>query len=182
MFDYWLLLTLTLGIIGLFVIVNKNINKEKDIEEINVKKDILRIKNVNIEEIEKKFVLTLEKILKRLRVLVLRTDNGLSKSLKKIRSQKNEKDIFSISKLTSYEVISDSDKETTRVLEINYLESVKSNPNVDNYLKLAELYMNCKDFNSCHALLYKAWELDKSNERLLKMMKDLRDIETKNTM
>ena len=68
MFDYWLLLTLTLGIIGLFVIVNKNINKEKDIEEIDVKKDILRIKNVNIEEIEKKFVLTLEKILKRFRI------------------------------------------------------------------------------------------------------------------
>ncbi len=182
MFDYWLLLTLTLGIIGLFVIVNKNIHKGKDTEETETKNSILRIKNVNVEEIEKKFVLALEKALKRLRVLVLRTDNGLSKFLKKIRSQKNEKDIFSFSKLTSYEVVSDSDRETTRILEINYLESVKSNPNIDNYLKLAELYMNCKDFNSCHALLYKAWELDKSNDRLLKMLKDLRDIEIKKTM
>jgi hypothetical protein len=116
----------------------------------------IKIKKINLEEIEKKIVITLEKILKRLRILVLRMDNSLSIFLKKLRSQKNEEKIFSVSKLTSYEVTSDSDRETTRILEINYLESVKSNPNMESFLKLAELYMNCKDFNSCRALLYKA--------------------------
>lgn len=183
MFDYWLLLTLTVGVVGLFFVVNKKIQAneaeciEKDLDTCNSK-----IKKINLEDIEKKIVLVLEKMLKRLRVLVLRMDNNISKFLKKLRSQKNEEKIFSVSKLTSYEVVSDSERETTRILEINYLESIKSNPNVDSFLKLAELYMNCKDFNSCHALLFKAWEMDKGNEKLLRLMKDLKDIECKKEM
>ena len=178
MFDYWLLLTLTVGVVGLFFVVNKKIQANEaeciksDLETCNSK-----IKKINLEEVEKKIVLVLEKMLKRLRVLVLRMDNNISKFLKKLRSQKNEEKIFSVSKLTSYEVISDSERETTRILEINYLESIKSNPNVDSFLKLAELYMNCKDFNSCRALLYRAWELDKSNDKLLRLVKDLKDLE-----
>ena len=177
MFDYWFLLTLTLGVIGLFWVVSKKIqlNEIQNLNE-NPKLFNIKIKKINLEEIEKKIVITLEKILKRLRILVLRMDNSLSIFLKKLRSQKNEEKIFSVSKLTSYEVISDSEIETTRVLEINYLESIKSNPNVENLLKLAELYMNCKDFNSCHALLYRAWEIDKVNDKLLKLAKDLRNM------
>ena len=162
---------------GLFWVVSKKIqlNEIQNLNE-NPKLFNIKIKKINLEEIEKKIVITLEKILKRLRILVLRMDNSLSTFLKKLRSQKNEEKIFSVSKLTSYEVISDSERETTRILEINYLESVKSNPNTENLLKLAELYMNCKDFNSCHALLYRAWEMDKTNDKLLKLAKDLRNM------
>ena len=176
MFDYWFLLTLTLGVVGLFLVVGKKIQSNENMYS-NSKVFDIKIKKVRLEEIEKKVVLVLERILKRLRILVLRIDNNLSIFLKKLRSQKNEDKIFSVSKLTSYEIISDSDKETTKILEINYLESIKSNPNVDSFLKLAELYMNCKDFNSCRALLYRAWELDKSNDKLLRLVKDLKDLE-----
>jgi hypothetical protein len=157
MFDYWLLLTLTLGVFGLFWIVNKKI-KSNEIQNTTDDPKLfdIKIKKINLEEVEKRTVVVLEKMLKRLRILVLRMDNSLSKFLKRLKSQKNEEKIFSVSKLTSYEVTSDSDRETTRILEINYLESVKSNPNIESFLKLAELYMNCKDFNSCRALLYKA--------------------------
>jgi hypothetical protein len=48
-------------------------------------------------------------------------------------------------------------------------------------LKLAELYMDCRDFNSCHALLYKAWLQDNRNEKLLKLLRDLKDLKTKVT-
>lgn len=176
MFDYWFLLTLTLGVVGLFLVVGKKIQSNENMYS-NSKVFDIKIKKVRLEEIEKKAVLVLERILKRLRILVLRIDNNLSIFLKKLRSQKNEDKIFSVSKLTSYEIISDSNKETTKILEINYLESIKSNPNIDSFLKLAELYMNCKDFNSCHALLYRAWELDKSNDKLLRLVKDLKDLE-----
>jgi hypothetical protein len=39
--------------------------------------------------------------------------------------------------------------------------------------------MNCKDFNSCRALLYKAWETDRNHEGLMKLMKNLKEAETK---
>lgn len=178
MFNYWFLLTLTLGVFGLFWMVNKKI-KSNEIENFTDDSKLFdfKIKKIQLEEVEKKVVLALEKILKRLRILVLRTDNSLSQYLKKLKSQKNDEKIFSVSKLTSYEAISDSERETTRILEINYLESVKSNPNIDSFLKLAELYMNCRDFNSCRALLYKAWEVDNKNEKLYRLLKDLRNME-----
>ena len=178
MFNYWFLLTLTLGVFGLFWMVNKKI-KSNEIENFTDDSKLFdfKIKKIQLEEVEKKVVLALEKVLKRLRILVLRTDNSLSQYLKKLKSQKNDEKIFSVSKLTSYEAISDSERETTRILEINYLESVKSNPNIDSFLKLAELYMNCRDFNSCRALLYKAWEVDNKNEKLYRLLKDLRNME-----
>lgn len=178
MFDYWFLLTLTLGVIGIFWLVNKKI-QSSNVDHTNVASSEQRasVKKFDLENIEKKIVLSLEKVLKRLRILVLRTDKNLSQFLKKLKSQKNDDKIFSVSKLTSYETITEADRETTRVLEVNYLESAKDNPNVDNFLKLAELYLNYCDFNSCRALLFKTWEIDNKNERLFKILKDLREKE-----
>ncbi len=178
MFDYWFLLTLTLGVIGIFWLVNKKIqSNNNDDKSVEINEQRVIIKKLDLENIEKKIVVTLEKILKRLRILVLRTDNNLSQFLKKLKSQKNDEKIFSVSKLTSCEIITEADRETTRVLEINYLESVKDNPNIDNFLKLAELYLNYHDFNSCRALLYKIWEIDNKNEKLAQLLKDLKSIE-----
>lgn len=147
---------MTLGVIGIFWLVNKKIQSSND-DNSNVASSEQRtsIKKFDLENIEKKIVLSLEKALKRLRILVLRADNNLSQFLKKLKAQKNEDKIFSVTKLTSCETITEVDRETTRVLEINYLESAKDNPNVDNFLKLAELYLNYCDFNSCRALLFK---------------------------
>jgi hypothetical protein len=155
MFDYWFLLALVIGTIGLFTIINKKI-KSKEIDLSKNEGDLFdfKIKKVKLEELENKTLLFLEKILRRFRVVVLKIDNSLSKSLKKLKAQKNDEKIFSVSKLTSYEI--KTDKDATKVLEINYLESIKSNPDIESCLKLAELYMDCRDFNSCHALLYKA--------------------------
>ncbi len=177
MFNYWFLLALIIGVIGLFTIVNKKIKSK----EIDLSKDDnvfnFKIKKIRLEEIENKTLRFLEKMLQRLRVVILRIDNSLSKSLKNLKAQKNDEKIFSVSKLTSYEI--KTDKDATRVLEINYLESVKSNPDIESCLKLAELYMDCRDFNSCHALLYKAWTQDNSNEKLLKLLRDLKELKTK---
>ena len=127
---------MTLGVIGIFWLVNKKIQSSND-DNSNVASSEQRtsIKKFDLENIEKKIVLSLEKALKRLRILVLRADNNLSQFLKKLKAQKNEDKIFSVTKLTSCETITEADRETTRVLEINYLESAKDNPNVDNFLK-----------------------------------------------
>ena len=178
MFDYWFLLTLTLGVIGIFWLVNKKIQSSNDdIKSAEDHSSRINIGRFDLENIEKNIVLSLEKALKRLRILVLRADNNLSQFLKKLKAQKNDEKIFSVTKLTSCETITEADRETTRVLEINYLESVKDNPNIDNFLKLAELYLNYHDFNSCRALLYRAWEVDNKNERLSQLLKDLKNIE-----
>lgn len=178
MFDYWFLLTLTLGVIGIFWLVNKKIQSNNvENNDVDSNEHRINIKKFDLENVEKRIVLSLEKILKRLRILVLRTDNNLSQFLKKLKSQKNDDKIFSVSKLTSCETITEADRETTRVLEINYLESAKDNPNIDNFLKLAELYLNYHDFNSCRALLFKTWEIDNKNERLFKILKELREKE-----
>jgi hypothetical protein len=155
MFDYWFLLALIIGTIGLFTIINKKI-KSKEIDLSKNEDDLFnfKLKKVKLEELENKTLLFLEKMLRRLRIVILRIDNSLSKSLKNLKAQKNDEKIFSVSKLTSYEI--KTDKDATKVLEINYLESVKSNPDIESCLKLAELYMDSRDFNSCHALLYKA--------------------------
>jgi hypothetical protein len=178
MFDYWFLLALVIGTIGLFTIINKKI-KSKEIDLSKNEGDLFdfKIKKVKLEELENKTLLFLEKILRRFRVVVLKIDNSLSKSLKKLKAQKNDEKIFSVSKLTSYEI--KTDKDATKVLEINYLESIKSNPDIESCLKLAELYMDCRDFNSCHALLYKAWSQDNHNEKLLKLLRDLKELKTK---
>jgi len=178
MFDYWFLLALIIGTIGLFTIINKKI-KSKEIDLSKNEDDLFnfKLKKVKLEELENKTLLFLEKMLRRLRIVILRIDNSLSKSLKNLKAQKNDEKIFSVSKLTSYEI--KTDKDATKVLEINYLESIKSNPDVESCLKLAELYMDSRDFNSCHALLYKAWTQDNSNEKLLKLLRDLKDLKTK---
>ena len=180
MFDYWFLLALIIGTIGLFTIINKKIkSKEIDLSKTEDNLFNIKIKKVKLEEIENKTLKFLEKMLQRFRVVILRIDNSLSKSLKNLKAQKNDEKIFSVSKLTSYEIR--TDKDATKVLEINYLESVKSNPDIESCLKLAELYMDCRDFNSCHALLYKAWLQDNRNEKLLKLLRDLKDLKTKVT-
>lgn len=185
MFNFWFLLVLLIGVIGLFIIINRNWSKLNNTsDDTNSEKEILKkFKfDFDLEKFEKKTLAIFEKILRRVRVLVLRLDTNVTRSLNSLRHKREEANLkdFSVTELDTYEI--KTDEKTISILETHYLESVNSNPNIETYLKLAELYLKNQDFNSCRAMLINVWKTDKQNEKLNHLISELQTIQKENIL
>ncbi len=171
MFNYWFLLFFIIGTIGLILLVKKSIRKgvlneqEKTEEEVKASKV-----KIDLDKVEAQTKKMLEKFLRRCRIIILRLDNTVTKVLKNLKKETEEKKSFNVSSLSDYDFA--KEEETVSMLEISYIDSIKNNPTIEGCLKLAEIYKNKEDFNTCHALLFKAWEIDKDDEKLQKVLKE----------
>lgn len=140
-------------------------------QEISTEESIKPKASIDLEKIELQTKKILEKLLRRCRIIILRLDNNVTKVLKNLKKEAEEKKSFSVSKLNEYNC--DAEDNTLCVLESKYIESFQSNPNVEICLKLAKIYKGRNDLNTLHALLFKAWDINKDDESLKSFLKNI---------
>ncbi len=172
MFNYWFLLFFVSGTIGLILLVKKSVKRGSLVAEETLPEDASLPKiTVDLEKLEIQTKKILEKLLRRCRIIILRLDNNVTKVLKNLKKEAEERKDFSVTKLNEYTC--NSEDNTISVLEVNYIESVQSNPTVETCLKLAKIYKSRNDLNTCHALLFRAWEINKEDKMLKEFVKDI---------
>lgn len=170
MFNYWFLLLFVIGSLGLVLLIKNSAKKgyfHETASELKTSEDNSKIK-LDLEKLEDHTRKILEKLLRRCRIIILRLDNNVTKILKNLKNTVNDKKTFSVSSLCDCDF--DKDEDAINILEINYIESLQNNPTVEGYLKLAEIYKGKEDLNTCHALLFKAWEINHQDDGLKKFL------------
>lgn len=182
-------LLVLLGIIGLILLLN---NKHQGPEEKIIRKKRLvstkwqRIFNQQrAEAFKEKIVKFFEKLLIRLRIIILRIDQLLSRGLEKIRIQKQplekEKILPKIAKDSRLSALID-EKIPSNTLEDQEKELLitllKEDFSSDSLINLARLYLFTQDFSSARWALLEAYRLDKDNKIIQDLLFELQEKET----
>jgi len=177
------------GIVGLiFLLRNKYLIPE---EEINQKHSILVTKwrkiwnRQRIAAVNEKIVKFFEKLLIRLRIIILRVDRLLSRGLERIRGQKEPINIrLKLSKVAKTSKLSPL---IDKKISINTLEEqektllitlLKEDFNLDSLINLARLYLYMQDFSSARWALIEAYRLDKGNKIIQDLLFELEEKES----
>jgi len=177
------------GIVGLiFLLRNKYLIPE---EEINQRHSILMTKwckiwnRQRIAAVNEKIVKFFEKLLIRLRIIILRVDRLLSRGLERIRGQKEP-----ISTKLKFSKVAKTSKLSPLIdkkISINTLEEqektllitlLKEDFNLDSLINLARLYLYMQDFSSARWALIEAYRLDNENKIIQDLLFELEEKES----
>jgi len=197
-------LLILIGLSGLIILLETTKEKEKipeivsfDNSEIVKKTSSFKEKFIDFNrQLFKSFLALSEKILIRLRIILLRFDRALFHSLHFLRKHKNgyqeEVKIFEIENIKDETKEEDkvfkikSDKNKKIISEINKLEKklLKNGEDIDILLNLARLSLFLEDNASARYYLIKAFKIDNTNKIVQDLMisvfeKDKEKTETK---
>jgi len=177
------------GIVGLiFLLRNKYLIPE---EKISQRHSILTTKwckiwnRQRVAAVNEKIVKFFEKLLIRLRIIILRVDRLLSRGLERIRGQKEP-----ISTKLKFSKVAKTSKLSPLIdkkISINTLEEqektllitlLKEDFNLDSLINLARLYLYMQDFSSARWALIEAYRLDNENKIIQDLLFELEEKES----
>lgn len=186
-------LLLLLGLFGLIILLH---NKHQGAEEKVIKKSSFnKVRNKSkwnkifnkgkTDLFKEKIIRFFEKLLVRLRIIILRIDQLLARALEKIRIQKqpieDKKILPKITKISKLSVLID-EKLSSNTLEEQEKELLitllKEDFSSDSLINLARLYLFTQDFSSARWALLEAYHLDKDNPIIQDLLFELKEKET----
>ncbi len=198
MFDILPPLLIIVGLVGLIVIFNHSSSKENmlPLEEGKEKiwkgnrffqKISLFFEKVRNYRLQSRFLSSLERLLVRLRIVILKLDKSVSKNLIHLRKGRmkraTEEKVSSFSSVSS--VWEEGDKELPSSLSLDFSEEEKKilrrlnkfPQEVDTLINLARIYLWKKDFSSARAVLLQAYEIDEKNKVIRSLLVELKEKE-----
>ncbi len=180
MFNFFSLILVIIGIIGLLYLRRRYHQELQSIQNSSNSIILEKIKNKwqgldiekKIEQLESAAKKFLEKALRRLHVLTLRVDNTINQWISKLKEKEavisekkqnlwpRDAQIWNLAKHKDNKKNKSFDQE-----EKILMKRLTNNPdNLENYKNLARFYLNNGEYKNCRQILIEAWKRDKDDK------------------
>jgi len=197
MFDIIPPLLVIVGLVGLIVVFNRS--PRENMLPLGEKKEKIRKGNkffqkmslffekVRSYHFQRRFQSSLERLLVRLRIVILKLDKSVSKNLIHLRKRRikegTEEKVSSFSSVSS--TWQEDDEKLPSSLGLDFPEEEKKilrrlnkfPQEVDTLVNLARIYLWKEDFSSARAVLLQAYEIDEENKVIQSLLVELKEKE-----
>jgi len=179
MFDFVFLFLIVIGVAGIIYIYKKY---QQDIKKEFEQKDNILLNNKNkwskvinmqyLDTIESHFTNFVEKLLRRSRIIVLRIDNNISKTLNDIKKKKIIEQEKLKTKHISFSNLNNV-RSSSKTLALNKLKKeelalleafINDRNNLESYKNLARFYLNHNEYKNCRNVLLEALAIDPNDK------------------
>jgi len=195
MYEFIAKLIIALSIGGILAIIIRKIPEFKNIPEEDIKslssdsafifgkpeKTFQKIKKIDYQNIVQSIILKLEKILRKLRIIVLKFDNRFERWIQILKDKEREiKAKTHLSKIQWVEkrkISKEKEKENKFILEEKkYIETIVKNPHdTEAYKALGLLYLKQKNYKDAKESFRQILKIDSKNKEAKKKLKEIKE-------